>query len=113
MDIKQPDSASRAGLTTTARRWKRARYLGSGLLILLIGIVILLIGLSIVKQAYSKESLVVGLGVLLIIVGLLRSFIGLITPTLPGDLPPKEAVLPQRRLTDVLFGRGNNTSSEE
>lgn len=94
-----------------ANRWKKARYLGSGLLITLVGIVVLLIGLSIVKHAYSTESLVVGLGIVLIVIGLLRSLIGLINPVLSGDLPPTEPPLPRRSLTDALFGR--NSGNEE
>ena len=94
-----------------ANRWKKARYLGSGLFIILVGIAILIVGLSVMRQAYSTESLIVGLGVLIIIIGLLRSLIGLINPILPVNLPSSDSPLPRRRLTDVLFGR--DSSNEE
>jgi hypothetical protein len=83
-----------------ANRRKLVRYLGSGLLIVVLGLIVLWIGLNVTTKAYSTEALVVGLGIVILVVGIIRILIGLIRPSIPEDLPPPVEQQPD---TDSLF----------
>lgn len=82
-----------------ANRRKLTRYVGSGLLIAILGAIVLWIGLTVVTKG-STEALVAGLGIIIVIIGVIRVLIGLIRPSVPEDLPPPTEPQPD---TGALF----------